>query len=44
MKQAERVERSTRALLDAATELVIESGYEGLSLVAVGILSLWAIH
>lgn len=36
MRQAERVERSTNALLDAALELVIEAGYDGLSLAAVG--------
>ena len=36
MKQADRVERSTRALLDAAAEIIVESGYEGLSIAAVG--------
>ncbi len=36
MRQAERVERSTRALLDAAAELIIERGYDGVSLAAVG--------
>lgn len=39
MRQAERVERSTNAMLDAAADLVIESGYDGLSLAAVGDLS-----
>lgn len=36
MKQAERVERSTKALLDAAAEIIVDSGYEGLSIGAVG--------
>lgn len=36
MRQAERTERSTNALLDAAVDLVIEAGYDGLSLAAVG--------
>ncbi len=36
MRQAERVERSTKALLDAAASIIVESGYEGLSIGAVG--------
>ena len=36
MKQAERVERSTKALLDAAAEIIVEPGYEALSIGAVG--------
>ena len=36
MRQADRVQRSTRALLDAAAEIIVESGYEALNIGAVG--------
>lgn len=36
MRQAERTERSTTALLDAAGELIVESGFGSLTLAAIG--------
>jgi hypothetical protein len=35
-RQQERSRRSTRALLDAAAELIVEGGFESLTLAAIG--------